>query len=176
MSESENTNEIEIGEGTFLITRTDLNGAITYANEDFCSITGYQREDLIGQNHNIIRHPDMPLAVFADLWKTIKSNKKWKGFIKNKTKDDKFYWVEAEVSPFVKNGRHIGYKSIRKRAPKEVIKQAEIKYSNIRKDETGEFNSWTIEKENYKRFDALSKKLKLSKKQLFEKMLSKLEK
>lgn len=163
--------EIKLNDSIYLVSRSDLNGFVTYANDEFCKVTGYSKEEIIGQNHNIIRHPDMPNVLFAEMWKTIKKGKKWRGFVKNKTKDGRFYWVDAEVSPFVKDGRHLGYKSIRRYVSDEVIAQVEKKYAKIKKDESGEFSSWTVERDNYRDFDELSKKLNLSKKELFEKML-----
>ena len=98
---------------TYLVSRTDLKGTITYANDAFVQISGFTREELIGKNHNIVRHPDMPLAAFKDLWVTVQSGMPWRGLVKNRCKNGDFYWVEAFVSPLKKGGQTTGYVSIR---------------------------------------------------------------
>lgn len=170
-SKNKNPNEVVLRDTHFLVSRTDLDGNITYVNNDFTVITGYKLEDLIGKSHNIIRHPDMPKSIFKSLWHAIKRKKPWRGIIKNKTKDGKYYWVEAEVTPFIKDNRHIGYKSVRKRVSELLVNQIEEKYEKLRKDESDEFDSWTITGENYESFDSLSKKHKIRKPELFKKML-----
>jgi aerotaxis receptor len=105
--------ETEVPEGELIISRTDLNGNITYANETFCEISGFSLQELIGKSHNIVRHPDMPRSVFAELWQTLKEKKQWTGVVKNLCKDTGFYWVEAIISGVYKNGELIEYKSLR---------------------------------------------------------------
>jgi aerotaxis receptor len=112
-NESEFLVETEVPQDELIISRTDLNGKITYANETFCEISGYDENELIGKSHNIVRHPDMPSAAFEELWNTIKSGKQWVGIVKNMRKDKGFYWVEAIVSGVYKNGELIEYKSLR---------------------------------------------------------------
>jgi len=112
-SESEFLVETEVPEDELIISRTDLSGKITYANETFCNISGYHEEELLGKSHNIVRHPDMPSAAFKDLWDTIKSGKQWVGVVKNLRKDKGFYWVEAIVSGVYKQGELVEYKSLR---------------------------------------------------------------
>jgi len=112
-SESEFLVETEVPEDELIISRTDLRGTITYANETFCTISGYDTEELIGKSHSIVRHPDMPKAVFQDLWQTVKSGKQWVGIVKNLRKDKGFYWVEAIVSGVYKKGELVEYKSLR---------------------------------------------------------------
>lgn len=97
-----------------IASKTDLNGTITYVSDAFCEISGYDRSELIGEKHNIVRHPDMPKEMFEKLWKTIKSGEVFFGEIKNKTKDGGFYWVEVAVSPdFDDDGNAIGYSAVR---------------------------------------------------------------
>jgi len=97
-----------------ITSSTDLNGIITHASKAFCKISGYSKEELIGKNHNIIRHPDMPKKTFENLWKKIKSNQTWNGEVKNLKKDGGYYWVEASISTkFNDNGEAIGYTAIR---------------------------------------------------------------
>jgi len=112
-NESEFLIETEVPDNELIISRTDLKGNITYANETFCDISGYDEDELIGQSHNIVRHPDMPRDAFKDLWQTIQNKKQWKGVVKNLRKDKGFYWVHAIVSGVYKNGELIEYKSLR---------------------------------------------------------------
>ena len=97
-----------------IVSETDLAGIITYASDAFCTISGYKKEELLGQAHNIVRHEDMPKEAFSDLWKTIKKNHTWTGEVKNKKKDGGFYWVKAIISPkYSYDGDIIGYVAIR---------------------------------------------------------------
>src|SRR5690554_228614 len=96
-----------------LISTTDLKGAITWACDNFVQVSGFSRQEMVGQNHNLVRHPDMPPAAFKDLWDTIKSGKSWKGMVKNRCKDGRYYWVDAFVSPITKDGQITGYQSVR---------------------------------------------------------------
>jgi len=112
-NESEFLIETEVPQDELIISRTDLDGNITYANETFCEISGYTEDELIGQPHSIVRHPDMPKEAFKDLWQTVKEGKQWKGVVKNLRKDKGFYWVEAIVSEVYKNGKLVEYKSLR---------------------------------------------------------------
>ena len=104
-NESEFLIETEVPDNELIISRTDLSGKITYANETFCLISGYTEQELLGKSHSIVRHPDMPKSVFQDLWNTLKEKKQWSGVIKNLRKDRGFYWVEALVSGVYKNGK-----------------------------------------------------------------------
>lgn len=121
--------EIPFPPSTCLVSRTDLKGIITYANDAFVNISGFSREELIGKNHNIIRHPDMPEAAFRDLWTTIQSGLPWRGLVKNRCKNGDFYWVEALVAPLKKNGQITGYVSVRTPAPLDKRGAAEAAYA-----------------------------------------------
>ena len=110
---------------TMIASQTDEKGIILYANDEFCKIAGYTTEQLIGKNHNIIRHPDMPRAAFKELWTTVKAGNVWQGFVKNRTKNGGFYWVYATVFPFGKDH----YLSVRKMATREEI----VKYEGVYK-------------------------------------------
>jgi len=125
--ESEFLVETEVPEDELIISRTDLSGKITYANETFCDISGYHEEELIGKSHNIVRHPDMPSAAFADLWSTIQAGKQWVGIVKNMRKDKGFYWVEAIVSGVYKNGELVEYKSLRT----PISYETKLKYQRL---------------------------------------------
>ncbi|TGM38011.1 methyl-accepting chemotaxis protein [Leptospira biflexa] len=123
--------EVEFQEGTKITSKTDLKGIITYVNEDFLKISGYTNEELIGQPHNLIRHPEMPQEAFRDLWETVKAQNSWVGLVKNRCKNGDFYWVDANVSPIYEDGKHIGYMSVRTKATREQIQNAEILYAKM---------------------------------------------
>jgi len=112
-NESEFLIETEVPEEELIISRTDLSGKLTYANETFCDISGYTLNELIGKNHSIVRHPDMPTAAFKDMWETIQNKKQWIGVVKNLRKDRGYYWVQAIVSGVYKDGTLVEYKSLR---------------------------------------------------------------
>ncbi len=125
--ESEFLVETEVPEHELIISRTDLSGKITYANETFCEISAYDEAELIGKAHSIVRHPDMPSAAFEDLWQTIKAGKQWIGIVKNLRKDKGFYWVEAIVSGVYKNGKLVEYKSLRT----PISYETKLKYQRL---------------------------------------------
>jgi aerotaxis receptor len=119
-------------EGRAIVSETDLNGIITFANRRFCEISGYSVDELIGKPHNIIRHPDMPKAAFAQLWKTILSGTIWHGLVKNLRKDGKYYWVDTEVSPtYDENGTLKGYMAARKPASRKNIEETALLYQEM---------------------------------------------
>ncbi len=123
--------EIHIPEGMRLISTTTLKGVITYCDDDFVTISGYSRDELIGQAHNLIRHPDMPPAVFADMWEYLKAGKAWMGVVKNRAKSGDHYWVSAYATPIWENGQMVGYESVRVAATREQIARAERLYKEI---------------------------------------------
>ena len=96
-----------------IVTKTDPGGLITYANRAFIDISGFTEEELIGQPHNIVRHPDMPPEAFEDMWRTIQAGHPWRGIVKNRSKCGDFYWVEAYVTPLTENGQTVGFMSVR---------------------------------------------------------------
>lgn len=112
-NESEFLIETIVPEHELIISRTDLRGIITYANETFADISGYSVDELIGNSHNIVRHPDMPKRVYKDMWTKLKQGSKWEGVVKNLRKDKGFYWVHATISGVYKNDELVEYKSIR---------------------------------------------------------------
>ena len=125
-------NEVHLQSGNPLVTKTDLKGTITYANENFIQISGFSREELIGSSHNIVRHPEMPAEAFADLWQMLKAGHPWRGLVKNRCKNGDFYWVEAFVSPIRESGQIVGYMSIRSLPDRRDIEAAESLYRAIR--------------------------------------------
>lgn len=111
-----------------LVSRTDTKGVITFANDQFVEVCGFTRGELVGSSHNIIRHPDVPPAIFAAMWNTIKRGFPWQGVVKNRCKDGDHYWVKARVVPVIKNGAVIGYMSVRTCPTREEIAAAEVAY------------------------------------------------
>ena len=124
--------EIELIDTSSIVSKTDLKGHITYINRDFMEISGFVESELIGKNHNVIRHPDMPPEAFADLWNTVKAGKPWNGMVKNRCKNGDHYWVEANVAPLREKGEVTGYMSVRSKATRQQIDEAEALYKDLR--------------------------------------------
>ena len=117
----------------FLVSQTDSKGVILFANDDFCKVAGYSLDELIGKPHNIVRHSDMPKAAFKSLWDTIKANKVWSGYVKNKTKDGGFYWVFATVYPIYDQTKNeMTYLSCRRKPSQSEIQEAEALYKTLK--------------------------------------------
>ena len=114
-----------------LISSTDTRGVIRHCNEDFVAVSGYEREELIGKNHNVIRHPDMPSPVFKEMWATLKSGQCWVGLVKNRRKNGDHYWVSAFVTPIYDNNNIVGYESVRVPAQPSEIARATAMYARI---------------------------------------------
>mgnify|MGYP000347870555 CR=1 FL=1 len=128
--------EVNFPDSDKLISTTDLKGIITHCNDAFVRVSGYSREELVGQSHNIVRHPDMPPIAFEILWNHIKAAKPWMGLVKNRAKSGDHYWVNAYVTPVTQEGRVIGYESVRVKPERADVKRAEKLYSNISKGKT----------------------------------------
>lgn len=111
-----------------LYSTTDLKGRITFANPYFIEVSGFAEEELLGQPHNIVRHPDMPPAAFGDLWSTIKAGRPWTALVKNRRKNGDYYWVQATVTPILENGAATGYMSVRTKPTREQIDAADRLY------------------------------------------------
>ncbi|WP_457745026.1 PAS domain-containing protein [Sulfurimonas sp.] len=115
-----------------IIGQTDLKGIITYANKVFNKVSGYEKAELIGQSHNILRHPDMPKEVFKKMWETIQSGQAWNGLVKNLRKDGLYYWVDTEILPIKDdNNAIIGYIAARKAASRKDIQENEEIYTKM---------------------------------------------
>lgn len=119
--------------GRTLVSTTDLKGRITYCNPAFVDVSGYTRDELLGQPHNLIRHPDMPSEAFRDMWASIASGNPWLALVKNRRKDGDHYWVQANVTPLMEQGRPVGYLSVRTEASRAQIEAAEQLYAEMRK-------------------------------------------
>ncbi|MBT2801038.1 PAS domain S-box protein [Halomonas sp. ISL-56] len=124
--------EYVLSEEAVLISRSDLKGNVTYANPTFVEVSGYSREELIGAPHNLLRHPDMPEAAYADFWKTIQAGVTWQGVVKNRRKNGDHYWVHATVAPLRDGERIVGYTSVRRKAAGKTVARAEKIYADIR--------------------------------------------
>jgi len=115
-----------------LISSTDLQGNIMHCNEAFEEISGFTRSELIGQPHNLIRHPDMPPEAFQVMWDTLKLGKPWMGLVKNRCKNGDYYWVDAYVTPVTDKGKVIGYESVRTCPDRTDVKRVDKLYTRIR--------------------------------------------
>ncbi|ODU10408.1 MAG: chemotaxis protein [Rubrivivax sp. SCN 71-131] len=126
-------NEREFPEDCALVSTTDAQGRITHCNHHFVDISGFDYEELIGQPHNIVRHPDMPTEAFKDMWGTIGRGRPWSGVVKNRCKNGDFYWVLANVTPVLANGKPVAYMSVRLKPSRAQIAQAEALYERLRR-------------------------------------------
>ena len=131
------TTETILPENEFIYSRTDLKGVITEVNDAFCAVSGFSREEMLGQPHNMVRHPDMPEAAFKDMWEDLKTGRPWRGIVKNRRKDGGFYWVVASVSPVREAGQVVGYQSVRSRPSRDEIAEADAAYRRINAGEIG---------------------------------------
>ena len=123
-------------EEDFIISKTDLTGRITYCNRGFMRIVGISYKKLIGEKHNIIRHPDMPKTAFRMLWKALGADEEWFGFVKNISIDGGFYWVFANVTADKQGDEKIGYYSVRRPAPRGAISVIEALYAELNRIES----------------------------------------
>lgn len=124
-------NEYHMADDEILISSTDLNGTITFANDSFYKVAEYGAGELVGKPHSTIRHPDMPKTAFADLWEVIKSGKLWQGYVCNISKKGRVYWVKATAFPCYKNGKICGFLSIREKPEKEMVVRAKEMYRRL---------------------------------------------
>ncbi|MBS0532913.1 MAG: PAS domain S-box protein [Proteobacteria bacterium] len=124
--------EYLVADGKTIVSTTDLHGNITYANSYFIEVSGFTEEELIGAPQNILRHPDMPVSAFKDLWSTIKAGLPWRGLVKNRRKNGEYYWVMANVTPVIENGNAIGYMSVRTKPTRQQVELATKLYAQER--------------------------------------------
>ncbi|MEW8693692.1 MAG: PAS domain-containing methyl-accepting chemotaxis protein [Candidatus Thiodiazotropha endolucinida] len=123
--------EVIFGEDKNILSTTNLKGSITYINPTFVDISGFSGEELLGSNHNIVRHPDMPPAAFEDLWTEIKAGNPWMGLVKNRCKNGDYYWVDAFVTPILKDGSTVEYQSVRYKPDPAWVQRAEPLYRRL---------------------------------------------
>ena len=124
-----------------LMSTTDLGSHVTYANAAFISVSGYSADEIIGQPHNFVRHPDMPAAAFADMWQTLKDGYSWTALVKNRRKNGDHYWVRANATPVVRDGQCEGYMSVRTQPSRAEIDEAEALYEKMR---NGRLSGWKL--------------------------------
>ena len=127
-----------------LMSTTDNKGVITHCNAAFMRVSGYTMDELMGQPHNLIRHPDMPPEAFKDLWSTIGHGRSWCGIVKNRRKNGDYYWVRANVTPIVVNGKPRGYMSVRAKPTREEVRAAEALYDRIRQEREAGVSSFVL--------------------------------
>ncbi len=129
--------EYEFPENATLMSTTDTQSYITYANAAFVEVSGFSREEIEGQPHNLVRHPDMPPEAFADMWATLKGGEPWTALVKNRRKNGDHYWVRANATPVVRNGRPAGYMSVRTKPSRDEVAAAEALYRDFRAGKAG---------------------------------------
>ena len=127
--------EFPFPEGATLVSTTDLQGRILYCNPAFIEVSGYSKEELLGQPHNLVRHPDMPAEAFRDMWATLQDGQPWSAMVKNRRKNGDHYWVMANVTPLLDaSGKPNGYMSVRVPPSRQEIDEAEALYRRMRED------------------------------------------
>jgi aerotaxis receptor len=124
--------EYEFPDNATLMSTTDTQSHITYANAAFVDVSGFTLEEIQRQPHNLVRHPDMPKEAFADMWATLKGGEPWTALVKNRRKNGDHYWVRANATPVIRNGQTVGYMSVRTKASREEIAGAERLYADMR--------------------------------------------
>jgi methyl-accepting chemotaxis protein len=129
--------EIELADGEIIVSHTDTKGKIASINRTFVRISGFTEAELIGQPHNMVRHPDMPEAAFKDFWETLKAGRPWVGMVKNRCKNGDHYWVEAHATPLFEGETVTGYMSVRKKPTRAQISEAERLYASMRAGTAG---------------------------------------
>jgi methyl-accepting chemotaxis protein len=125
-------NEQQLSDSVMIVSKTDLKGNIVFVNADFIAISGFTEDELLGQPHNLVRHPDMPIEIFADLWETVKGGVSWNGVIKNRCKNGDYYWVDANVTPIREAGHVTGFISVRRKPGQKQISNAITRYALLK--------------------------------------------
>lgn len=128
------SDEYDFPADSMLVSTTDTKGILAHCNPAFIDASGYTHDELIGQPHNLIRHPDMPAQAFKDMWSTIGRGQTWTALVKNRRKDGGFYWVQANVTPIMEGGKPRGYMSVRTKPTREQVRAAETLYARLRSD------------------------------------------
>ncbi len=131
VNEPVTNNEVKMREGSILVSKTNLKGVITYCNKEFMEISGFSYDELMGKNHNLVRHPDMPSEAFQSLWDDLNKKIPWTAPIKNRAKNGDYYWVNANVSPIYQDGSIVEYMSVRTRPTDQQISDAEKLYQQV---------------------------------------------
>ena len=126
--------EYQLSPGTTLVSATDLQSHLTYCNPAFVQVSGFDRDELIGQPHNLVRHPDMPAEAYRDMWETLKAGEPWTALVKNRRKNGDHYWVRANVTPVLEGGRVTSYMSVRTTPTRDEVAAAEALYARMREE------------------------------------------
>ena len=133
MKQGQKMSEIIVKEDALIATKTDLEGLVTYASEDFLTYSEMQMGDVLFKPHNIVRHPDMPHSTFKMMWDYLKQGREYFAFVKNRTKNDNFYWCFVNVTPsFSADGETLGYYAVRRAPNREILPRVEELYKKIR--------------------------------------------
>jgi PAS domain S-box-containing protein len=127
--------ETPFPEGRLIVSRTDPQGIITHVNEAFVIMSGHAESDLIGAPHYILRHPDMPSVAFKGLWDTLEGEPTWHGYVKNLRKDGGYYWVYATIITNVRDGRIVGYSSVRRKPARRKVEECTSLYRSLLEEE-----------------------------------------
>ena len=135
--------EYQYPDDATLMSTTDVNSHITYANDAFIEVSGFTSEDIIGQPHNIVRHPDMPPQAFKDMWATLQQGFPWTALVKNRRRNGDHYWVRANVVPIIRGGKTRGYLSVRTKPSAAEITETQLLYDKINR---GELNNRRLHK------------------------------
>ena len=151
--------EYPLPAGSCIVSRTDTKGRISWVNQDFIVASGFTERELIGQPHNLVRHPDMPEEAFADLWATLKAGKPWSGMVKNRRKEGDHYWVQANVTPLEENDQVVGYLSVRTVPTREQVNAAEEAYRRLR---TGQAPGWTVHEGEFVQAAAVQRRARVA--------------
>ncbi len=130
--------EFDLPDEVTLMSTTDTQSRVTCANDAFVAVSGFSREELQGQPHNLVRHPDMPKEAFADMWSTLKGGEPWTALVKNRRKNGDHYWVRANAVPMVRNGQAVGYMSVRTKPSRDEVMAAEALYQAFREGRAGD--------------------------------------
>ena len=131
------SNELVLTDTTLIVSKTDLQGKLTYVNKDFLDISGFTEAELIGEPHNIVRHPDMPAEAFEDLWRDLKAGRPWVGYVKNRCKNGDYYWVEAHAAPVWEGNQVVGYMSVRRKPARDKVEAADQVYRQFKEGKAG---------------------------------------
>ncbi len=115
--------EVPYPDGRMIVSRTDIDGVITHANQAFVDISGWSRDELIGSQHYILRHPDIPGPIFKTLWDSMEEGKPWFGYVKNLRRDGRYYWVYASVNPSYRDGTMVALTSVRRKPAREKVNE-----------------------------------------------------
>ena len=154
--------EYPLNDDTQIVSKTDAKGKLVYFNQQFVDASGFTEAELMGQPHNIVRHPDMPPEAFDDLWTTIKAGMPWTGAVKNRRKNGDFYWVRASATPIWENGQIAGYMSIRTKLPAEQRAEAEHVYALIRAKKAQKYSVTAGHIRRRSLADSLSRRFKMT--------------